>query len=82
MGDERGDSSTSLFNWIIYKSDQLEEVGVYWTRDSKKAPHRKRRGVSPGSSPTIEGLTGALIGQRVRLYGLAFAIDLRTSECG
>ena len=45
MGDERGDSSTSLLvYWIIYKSDQLEEVGVYWTRDSKKSPPQEEKG--------------------------------------
>ena len=39
MGDEDGDRSTPLLvYWIIYQSDQLEEVGVYWKRDSKKNP--------------------------------------------
>ena len=36
MGEEQGDRSTPLFvYWIIYQSEQLGEVGVYWERDSK-----------------------------------------------
>lgn len=80
MGDEQGDRSTPLLvYWIIYKSDQLEEVGVYWKRESKNL-RIGREGwwllVIFLSSKDI----GVLIEQRVKQFGIAFAIDLRIPE--
>ena len=45
-GDEQGDRSTPLFvYWLIYQSDQLEEVGMYGKRDSKNpCTGREERG--------------------------------------
>ena len=50
MWDEQGDTSTPLLvYWIdgllIYQSDQLAEVGVYWRKDSKKASMGREGGV-------------------------------------
>ena len=49
MGDEQGDRSTPLLVYridgpLIHQSDQLEEVGVYWRRDSIKASKGKENG--------------------------------------
>ena len=35
-----------------------------------------------GRSPKDRRLIGVLIGQRAKHFGIAFAIDLRISECG
>ena len=56
MGDEQGDRSTShLVYWIIYQSDQLEKVGVYWKRDSKNPCIGREGRVALGRSPKNEG---------------------------
>ena len=55
VGGELGVRSTPLLvYWIIYQSDQLEEVGVYWKRDSKN-PCIGREGVAFSRSPTKSG---------------------------
>ena len=67
MGDEQGDRSTPLLvYWIIYQSDQLEEVGVYWKRDSKNHRIGREERAALGRSPTIEALLGVLTGQRAK----------------
>ena len=48
----------------------------------KKAPTGRTGMVALGRSPTIEGLIGVLLVQRVKHFGLTFAIDLRISDCG
>ena len=69
-----------LVYWIIYQSDQLEEVGVYWKRDSKNPGIGREGRVALGRSSTIKSLIGVQVGQRAKHFGLAFAIDLRISE--
>ena len=65
--------------WIIYQVTNYEKW-VYWRRDSK-IPHIGREGgVALVDFPKIEGLIGSLIGQRVKHFGIAFAIDLRKPE--
>ena len=56
MGEEQGDRSTPLLvYWIIYQSDQLGEVGVYWKRDSKNPGIGREGRVALGRSPKNEG---------------------------
>ena len=75
MGDEQGDRFTPLLvYWKIYQSDQLEEVGVYWKRDSKN-PCIGRQGRVVQNS--WDRRTWVLIGQRVKHFGIA--IDLRNT---
>ena len=80
MGDEQGDRSTpvdrSTLYWLIYQSDQLEEVGVL-EKGLWKPLHRKKRVVAFGGSPKIKGSIGLLIEQRVKHFGIAFAVDVR-----
>ena len=75
-------STPHLICWKIYQSDQIEEVGVYWRRDSENALTRREGEVVFGRFSKIEGLIGFLIGQRAKRFGFAFAIDLRIPESG
>ena len=83
MGEKQRNRSTPLLvYWIIYQSDQLEEVGVYWKRDFKGPCRKRRLGVALLDFPNIEGSMGSLIGQRAKHFGIAFSTDFRISERG
>ena len=74
-----GDRSTPLLvYWIIYQSDQLGEVGVCWKRGSENpCIGREREGWHFGRPPKIEGSMGLLREQRVKQFGITFAIRMR-----
>ena len=73
MGDEQGDRSTPLLVYsIIYQSDQLEEVGVYWKWDSINPCIGREGRVVLVRCPKIKGS----IGFSDRAEGKAFGITL------